>query len=76
MEGSGPGKIRLVALHLETDEQNYSQDGEVEFPHRFAVVHAHFRVSKIVFPAPGSYEFSIMIDDELVASRRLDVYLR
>ena len=73
-EGSGTGTIELVAVRLETDDQIYAQRGEVHFPHRFAVVNAHFRVSKIRFPAPGSYAFMLLIDGDLIAQRRVDIY--
>jgi hypothetical protein len=75
-DGSGTGTIELVAVQLETDDQIYSQRGEVTFPHRFAVVNAHFRVSKIRFPAPGAYSFMLLIDGDLIAQRRVEVYQR
>jgi hypothetical protein len=75
-DGSGTGTIELVAVRLETEEQIYSQQGEVTFPHRFAVINAHFRVSKIRFPAPGSYSFILVVDGDLIAQRRVEVYQR
>ena len=75
-DGFGTAIIELVAVRLETDEQIYSQRGEVTFPHRFAVVNIHFRVSKIEFPAPGSYAFMLLIDGDLITERRLNVYQR
>ena len=75
-DGSGTGTIELVAVRLETDEQIYMQRGEVTFPHRFAVVNAHFRVSKLRFPAPGSYAFMLLVDGDLIAQRRVEVYRR
>jgi hypothetical protein len=76
MDGSGTGTIELVAVRLETDDQIYSQQGEVTFPHRFAIVNAHFRVSKIQFPAAGPYSFILLVDGELIAQRRVEVYQR
>ena len=76
MDGSGSGIIELVAVRLETDEQVYSQRGQVMFPHRLAVVNVHFRVSKIRFPSPGLYAFMLFIDGELIAQRRVEVYQR
>lgn len=46
-EASGPGTLELVAVRLDTNEQIYSQRGDVTFPDRFTVINAHFRVSKI-----------------------------
>ena len=73
---SGTGKIELVAVRLDTLEQIYSQQGEVSFPDRLAVVHAHFRVSKIRFPTPGFYTFMLLVDGDLIAQRRIEVYQR
>jgi hypothetical protein len=72
--GSGTGTIVLAAVRLETEEQIYSQQGEVRFPDRFAVINVHFRVSKIRFPAPGSYAFMLLVDSDLIAQRRVEVY--
>lgn len=75
-EGSGTGTIELVTLRLETNEQIYSQRGEVSFRDRFAVVNAHFRVKRIRFPGPGSHVFMLFVDTDLIAQRRLEVYQR
>ena len=71
--GRGTGIVELVAIRLATNEQIYSQRGEVTFPDRHAVVHAHFRVSGIRFPEPGSYEFMLLVDGDLIAQTRLVV---
>jgi uncharacterized protein DUF6941 len=76
MDGSGTGTIELVAVRLETDDQIYLQRGEITFPHRFAVINTHFRVTKIRFPAPGSYAFMLLVDGDLIAQRRVHVYQR
>jgi uncharacterized protein DUF6941 len=75
-DGSGTGTIELVAVRLDTNDQIYAQRGEVVFPHRLAVVNVHFRVSKIRFPAPGSYAFMLLVDSDLIAQRRVEVYQR
>jgi hypothetical protein len=71
MGGRGTGIVELVAIRLATDEQIYSQRGEVTFPDRRAVIHAHFRVSGIRFPEAGSYEFMLLVDGDLIAQTRL-----
>lgn len=73
-EGAGTGHIELVSIRLETDEQIYLQKGTISFPHRFAVINAHFRITKLQFPAAGSYMFMLLVDGELVAQRRIKVY--
>ena len=64
----------MVAVRLDSLEQIYSQQGEVSFPGRLAVVHAHFRVSKIRFPTPGFYAFMLLVDGDLIAQNRVEIY--
>jgi hypothetical protein len=74
IDGSGTGTIELVTVRLATDEHVYSQKGQINFPHRFAVINAHFRINKIRFPEPGPYAFMILVDGDLITQRRVDVY--
>jgi hypothetical protein len=76
MVGRGKGTIELVTIRLESDDQIYAQRGEITFPDRLAVVHVHFRVSTIRFPGPGNYEFLVLVDGDLIAQRRIAIYLR
>lgn len=70
----GRGRIVLEATYDETGDQIHLQSGDIYFPDRFTVVNASFRTRSIIFPATGQYTFSIAVDGETVALRRIRVY--
>jgi hypothetical protein len=74
--GRGTGRIKLVAVRLQTDEQIYLQHGEIAFPNPLMVVNVHFRVNKIAFPGSGVYAFMLLVDDDVIAERRIEVAQR
>lgn len=69
---------RLLPDHADPDEESvlYSQDGELVFPSRHAIVHAAFRIRSLVFPQPGVYEIRLRVDGESIVARRPRVYQR
>lgn len=73
-DGLGNGRIEWVALRLETGEQVYAQNGTIDSPDRLKVVNVNFRVRGIIFPAPGSYEFAVLVDGDVIARRRVRIY--
>jgi hypothetical protein len=75
-DGLGEGVIELTLTRLETDEEVYTIRRSLRFPDRFMEVRAFFRLAECTFPASGAYVFSLLIDGEWVAHRRLRVYSR
>jgi hypothetical protein len=73
-DGAGNGNLELAAVRLDTGEQFYSQKHPVHFPDRGIVVNIHVRVRKIVFPSPGWFEMLLLIDNDLIAQRKVRVY--
>jgi hypothetical protein len=70
----GAGRVELRCLRLDTGDQFYAQEYPIEFPDRATVVNVHIRLRSIRFPVPGLYEFLLLVDDHLIAQRRLRVY--
>ena len=73
-DGSGDATIRLSVLQLETDEEVYAYQSQVHFPDPLAEVSFHLRLHHCVFPAAGAYQFTLLVDGEWVAQRRIRVY--
>ncbi len=68
--------MKLVVTHLESNDEIHFHTGILRFPDPVVEVYYHLRLSQCVFPAPGSYVFSLQADAELIAQRRLRVYQR
>ena len=74
-EGEGDVSMELVAHRLDTLDEIYNQQVRVAFPDRLAEVRVHFRLTQLVFPVPGFYQFSLIIGSSSeLAQRRLRVY--
>jgi hypothetical protein len=71
--GLGRGIIDLVIRHVETDEENYTNRLQVDFPDRVGEVRVLFRINRCSFPRPGEYQLTFMLDGEWLAHRRLQV---
>jgi hypothetical protein len=71
--GLGDGIIQSLAHRLDTFEEIYSVERQDHFPDRLVEVRVLFRVSKCSFPVPGQYQFSLRIDQGLIAQCRLQV---
>jgi hypothetical protein len=69
----GEGVATLTVTQLETDEEVYSVTRRVEFPDRFAEGRLLFRLADCSFPRPGIYVFTITVDNDWVAYRRLRI---
>lgn len=63
-DGLGNGTIEVVATRLETDEVIRSRRIAIQFPERLTVVRLMAQMSGFSFPAPGRYQFSILMDGE------------
>jgi hypothetical protein len=69
----GEGEIALTVTELETDEEVASVTRRVTFPDRFAEGRVLFRLAECAFPAPGGYMFTLTVDGDWVAHRRLQI---
>jgi hypothetical protein len=72
--GLGEGTLELTVTNLDADEEIYSLVRSIHFPDRFIEVRALFRLHECEFPAAGSYLFTLLVDDEWIAHRRIRVY--
>jgi hypothetical protein len=62
----GSGRIDLVAHRLDTFDEVFSRRMEVDFPDRLAAVRLLFRINNFSFPVATRYQFSLLVDGELV----------
>jgi hypothetical protein len=69
----GTGTIELALTRLETDELIQRWQYPIQFPDRFAVVRVRFRISDCSFPAPGRYQFTLLVDGEWAAQRDMKI---
>jgi hypothetical protein len=75
-EGLGDGTMDLVIRNLDTNEEIFTAQMPVRFPDRVAEVRVLFRINRCSFPAPGEYLCALLLDDEWLAQRRLQVIER
>jgi len=73
-DGEGDADVDLTVTHLESDEEVYFLQRSVRFPGRFTEVRTLFRIADCRFPAAGAYFFTLRVDREWVAHRRIQVY--
>lgn len=72
MVGSqGTGNLQLALTRLENDETLRHWQAPVSFPNRFLEVRVRFTILNFVFPAPGRYQFTLLVDGEWAAQRDL-----
>jgi hypothetical protein len=58
---------------LESEDEIFSAGGSVRFPDRFSEIRVRIRPASIEFLSPGTYLFTLLVDGELIASRRVQV---
>jgi hypothetical protein len=75
-KGFGDGTINLVISRLDTGQDVFDYRGKIRFPDKLTLVFFHARLRQCRFPAPGQYQFTLLVDGEWVAQRRLQVQLR
>lgn len=73
-DGVGSVTMKLSITHMDTNEVVYSYSGNLQFPDKVAEVAYHMRLRQCILPAPGLYQFTLWIDNEWAAQRRLRVY--
>jgi hypothetical protein len=72
--GQGNATIELTLTHLETDEETHSVRQTVQFPSRFTEVLLLYRIAGWTFPEAGTYLFTLQVDGEWIAHRRVHVH--
>lgn len=72
-DGLGEAPVDLVVVNLNTGEENYVFRGRCQFPDKLAEVSIHVRMNQCSFPAPGMYQFTLLVDGEWVAQRRIRI---
>lgn len=73
MDGLGDATVDVIATRLDTNERIYARQRRVHFSDRLRELHVIFRVADCRFPAPGVYQFTMLVDGEWVAQRRIHV---
>src|SRR5262245_56557490 len=73
-DGLGKVTITLSVVHLDSNQEFYSQELTVSFPDPLRVVNLRFRVRQLNFDLAGTYLFSLMTGDQEIAARRVRVY--
>jgi Family of unknown function (DUF6941) len=75
-DGYGNGRIEMLVTHMETNDQVYTHRAVLTFPDKVTEVIYHLRLRQCVFPAAGNYQFTLLLDGDWMAQRRLRVYER
>ncbi len=75
-DGLGGATMELLVTHMDTNEETYSHQASLTFPDKVTEVSYHLRLRQFVFPAAGTYQFTLLLDGEWMAQRRLRVYHR
>jgi hypothetical protein len=68
--------VELTVTWLEADKEVFALRRRLRFPDRLTDVGVLFRIAGCVFPAPGTYLFTLLCDGEWVAHRRIHVQSR
>ena len=73
-DGLGDVKMILRVVHLDTNQEIYTQEMTITFPDPLQVVNLRFRVRQLIYEAAGTYLFALTADDEEIAARRVRVH--
>jgi hypothetical protein len=74
-DGEGDASVELTVTELTKDEVLGKYRGQTHFSDRLAEVRILFRLKEWIFPSPGVYLFTLTLDHEWIAHKRLPVYL-
>jgi hypothetical protein len=72
----GDGTMDLVIRNLDTNEEIFTAQMPIRFPDRVVEVRVLFRINRCSFPAPGEYLCTLLLDNEWVAQRSLQIIER
>jgi hypothetical protein len=73
-DGQGDVTMTLKVVHLDSNQEVYSQTMTVHFPDPLKVVNLRFRIRQLTYEAPGTYLFSLAVGEEEIAVSRVHVY--
>ena len=73
---TGSGMIRFEVVDLETLNTVHSFERQAQFLDRFWELQVLFRITRCQFFAPGWFDFRLLVDSEIIASRRVHVLAR
>lgn len=74
--GFGEFHIRLRIAHLRSLQWEYENSQKMMFLDRLSEVRYSRRLQGIRFPEPGSYSFSLLIEEEMIADTRIEILKR
>src|SRR5262245_49033881 len=66
-DGMGSGTAEVLLTRMDTHASVYIYRESVYLPNRLAQVSFHARFNQFSFPAPGKYQFTLLVDGESVA---------
>jgi hypothetical protein len=75
-DGQGDVMMKLQVMHLDSNQEVYSQQMTVRFAGPLEIINLRFRVRQLVYDSVGTYLFTLTVDDEEIASRRVHVHER
>ena len=73
-DGAGDVTMTLRVVHLESDQEIYVQKMKVHFSNPLQVVNLRYRVRHLIYDAAGTYQFTLAVEDQEIAGRRVRVY--
>ena len=75
-DGVGDMPLVVQVLRLDTLDPIFEREVSIHLPAPLAELHVHLRVRHCVFPHAGPYNVALLADGEMIAQRRLQIYLR
>lgn len=74
--GAGDVPLAVQISRLDTLDEIYVREMVLRFPDPLAEVRLRLRIRDCVFPVAGLYSVFLLAKDEMVAQRRLRIFLR
>jgi hypothetical protein len=71
--GFGDATVEHAVTNLQTNKEIYGRQATMHFPDRFTEVRAVYRQVECQFPTAGTYLFTLLVDGDWIAHRRLRV---
>ena len=75
-DATGDATIEIGVARLDTAEELFVYRSSLHFPNKLAEVPFHVRLTQCSFPSPGLYQFTLLVDGDWIAQRRIRVHLR
>ena len=74
-EGIGDATIEIVVARLDTAEDLFVYRSSLHFPEKLVEVPFHVRLKQCSLPSAGIYQFTLLVDGEWIAQRRIRAHL-